>query len=245
MVRAGDAGVAESGLRPDARMVLVGATGLEPAAFASRTRRSTRLSYAPKVWWTGLDSNQRCQKATDLQSAGLSHSPTCPNFAALAACACGQVNWCGRGDSNSYGLSPTSTSSWRVYRSATAANLSRRRTAGISLPEVVRAGGLEPPRLGRQVLSPVRLPIPPDPQTQGRRWCERQGSNLHSRGHQNLNLACLPIPPRSQNQLVGARGFEPPALCPQSRCATRLRYAPTLWCGRPDLNRHGISPGEV
>ena len=27
--------------------------------------------------------------------------------------------------------------------------------------------------------------------------------------------------------LVGAEGFEPPALCSQSRCATRLRYAPT------------------
>ena len=28
--------------------------------------------------------------------------------------------------------------------------------------------------------------------------------------------------------MVGAEGFEPPALCSQSRCATRLRYAPTL-----------------
>ncbi len=27
--------------------------------------------------------------------------------------------------------------------------------------------------------------------------------------------------------MVGAEGFEPPALCSQSRCATRLRYAPT------------------
>src|SRR5262249_2669980 len=27
--------------------------------------------------------------------------------------------------------------------------------------------------------------------------------------------------------LVGATGFEPAALCSQSRCATRLRYAPT------------------
>ena len=29
------------------------------------------------------------------------------------------------------------------------------------------------------------------------------------------------------NQMVGAEGFEPPTLCSQSRCATRLRYAPT------------------
>ena len=27
--------------------------------------------------------------------------------------------------------------------------------------------------------------------------------------------------------MVGAEGFEPPTLCSQSRCATRLRYAPT------------------
>jgi hypothetical protein len=29
--------------------------------------------------------------------------------------------------------------------------------------------------------------------------------------------------------LVGAEGFEPPTLCSQSRCATRLRYAPTCF----------------
>ena len=28
--------------------------------------------------------------------------------------------------------------------------------------------------------------------------------------------------------MVGAEGFEPPALCSQSRCATRLRYAPNF-----------------
>ena len=30
-------------------------------------------------------------------------------------------------------------------------------------------------------------------------------------------------------RMVGAEGFEPPALCSQSRCATRLRYAPMSW----------------
>ncbi len=34
------------------------------------------------------------------------------------------------------------------------------------------------------------------------------------------------MPP--QQLLVGAEGFEPPTLCSQSRCATRLRYAPTF-----------------
>src|SRR5437660_10517344 len=30
------------------------------------------------------------------------------------------------------------------------------------------------------------------------------------------------------NTMVGARGFEPRTPCAQGRCATRLRYAPTL-----------------
>ncbi len=35
--------------------------------------------------------------------------------------------------------------------------------------------------------------------------------------------------PKSQNErMVGARGFEPPTPCSRSRCATRLRYAPTM-----------------
>src|SRR5579863_7265931 len=34
---------------------------------------------------------------------------------------------------------------------------------------------------------------------------------------------------KGQNErMVGARGFEPPTPCAQGRCATRLRYAPTL-----------------
>ena len=36
--------------------------------------------------------------------------------------------------------------------------------------------------------------------------------------------------------LVGARGFEPPTLCSQSRCATRLRHAPTLFDCSADLS---------
>ena len=39
--------------------------------------------------------------------------------------------------------------------------------------------------------------------------------------------------------MVGAEGFEPPALWSQTRCATRLRYAPTerLSHGRPGNGR--------
>ena len=32
----------------------------------------------------------------------------------------------------------------------------------------------------------------------------------------------------TQELLVGARGFEPRTPCAQGRCATRLRYAPTV-----------------
>ena len=31
--------------------------------------------------------------------------------------------------------------------------------------------------------------------------------------------------------LVGLRGFEPPTPCSRSRCATRLRYSPTVTGG--------------
>ena len=36
-----------------------------------------------------------------------------------------------------------------------------------------------------------------------------------------------PLDQNGLKRLVGAEGFEPPTLCSQSRCATRLRYAPT------------------
>ncbi len=32
--------------------------------------------------------------------------------------------------------------------------------------------------------------------------------------------------------MVGAIGFEPTTPCSRSRCATRLRYAPTLYCDK-------------
>src|SRR6185437_10417720 len=35
--------------------------------------------------------------------------------------------------------------------------------------------------------------------------------------------------------MVGAEGFEPPTLCSQSRCATRLRYAPIFRLYRESL----------
>jgi hypothetical protein len=44
-------------------------------------------------------------------------------------------------------------------------------------------------------------------------------------------------------KLVGAEGFEPPTLCSQSRCATRLRHAP---CRSPcDREGAGIVSGRL
>ena len=40
--------------------------------------------------------------------------------------------------------------------------------------------------------------------------------------------------------LVGARGFEPPTPCTPCRCATRLRYAPTVSGWKP-----GLAPGKA
>ncbi len=41
----------------------------------------------------------------------------------------------------------------------------------------------------------------------------------------------------NEKGMVGARGFEPPTPCSRSRCATRLRYAPTLFSSH---NRGGF-----
>ena len=39
--------------------------------------------------------------------------------------------------------------------------------------------------------------------------------------------------------LVGAEGFEPPTPCSQSRCATKLRYAPKKWLAKRFATRDG------
>jgi len=44
----------------------------------------------------------------------------------------------------------------------------------------------------------------------------------HSRRWLDAKISC-----KCCKIMVGAEGFEPPTLCSQSRCATRLRYAPT------------------
>ena len=48
-------------------------------------------------------------------------------------------------------------------------------------------------------------------------------------------------PRESDKEMVGAEGFEPPTLCSQSRCATRLRYAPNL----PSIVTRHAPPGSL
>ena len=60
------------------------------------------------------------------------------------------------------------------------------------------------PRLRRPMLYPAEL-------------------RARSRSH---NSRRIQMRPRGRVEMVGARGFEPPTLCSQSRCATRLRHAP-------------------
>ncbi len=44
-----------------------------------------------------------------------------------------------------------------------------------------------------------------------------------------LRHGSLRFTQRSKRRLVGARGFEPPTSCSQSRRATRLRHAPSIY----------------
>ena len=59
-------------------------------------------------------------------------------------------------------------------------------------------------------------------------------------------MRCLPgVTDRARkllNALVGAAGFEPAAPCSQSRCATRLRHAPTPGWFRSLSHRTGLRP---
>src|SRR5438309_12067721 len=52
----------------------------------------------------------------------------------------------------------------------------------------------------------------------------------------------LLLPPPAA--VVGARGFEPPTSCSQSRCATRLRHAPGRRWGVCSRSRPDVQPGE-
>src|SRR2546427_1211830 len=48
-----------------------------------------------------------------------------------------------------------------------------------------------------------------------------------------------------KRRLVGASGFEPPTPCSRSKCATRLRYAPTILSQRAPTLASGQDPSQL
>src|SRR4029078_8384416 len=53
-------------------------------------------------------------------------------------------------------------------------------------------------------------------------WCGRRDLNPHGQGHQNLNLACLPIPPRPLDPQP-RRAAAPPAEPRSTQVSTEVR----------------------
>src|SRR5947208_10647522 len=59
---------------------------------------------------------------------------------------------------------------------------------------------------------------------------EGDARQIASAADDSANSRSLCMLWRFSSEVVGATGFEPATPCAQGRCATRLRYAPTLNC---------------
>ncbi len=61
------------------------------------------------------------------------------------------------------------------------------------------------------------------------RFCQA-GTHRRFGRHENARTHDFGLQPSTLRPMVGAAGFEPATPCSQSRCATRLRHAPSLAC---------------
>src|SRR5436190_11300383 len=92
---------------------------------------------------------------------------------------------------------------------------------------MARLEGIEPPTYGLEIRCSIQLSYRrsavtgSDPRASR---CARSGSTRHGAAPGQLRSPVQP--PAAGRKLVGARGFEPPTPCSQSRCATGLRHAP-------------------
>ena len=85
------------------------------------------------------------------------------------------------------------------------------------------------PQLRRLLLYPTEL--------RAEKICSMHTQNKHKRPLMGLCcwIQCVQCAGCALNEMVGAAGFELATLCSQSRCATRLRYAPTDGYSNPQM----------
>ena len=86
---------------------------------------------------------------------------------------------------------------------------------------MARLEGIEPPTYGLEIRCSIQLSYRRSAAT------DSSGAGSDRCGAAREGSGASPVQsPAAGQKLVGARGFEPPTPCSQSRCATGLRHAP-------------------